>query len=202
MTVISIIGPPGVGKSTLVRQLACLNCSPAFFEGEEGIFTKEVLDVLNNEIDSEERYDWLTERFKSNLEKAHEISKQGIDVYVDGDVTTFEAWLEAEIGDKSPEYLRNWLKNNQHLKADIIIVLTASENKIKENINKRGRTSELNSFIINRSMRVHKGCINLSKKYPNALLIDRTNIDFMDENQIREIDKMIKNFKKTFINPS
>ena len=38
MAVISIVGTSGVGKSFLVKQLASLNCSLAFFEGELGGF--------------------------------------------------------------------------------------------------------------------------------------------------------------------
>ena len=151
MAVISIVGAPGVGKSTLVRQLACLNCAPAFFEGEEGVFPKDVLGVLNSPIDSKQRYEWILDRFQRILIKAHTISQQGIDVYVDGDILTLEAWLNAETGAHSRPILQKWLESNKDLRAHMIVALTASTQKIEENIKSRGRESEQNSFIVNRA---------------------------------------------------
>ena len=199
MTVISIVGPPGVGKSTLVRQLACLNCAPAFFEGEEGIFRRSVLDVLNSPYDSKERYKWILDRFRRTLLKAHRISQQGVDVYVDGDILTFEAWLNAETGAHSKAILKKWLKLNKDLRAHMMVVLTASTQKIEENIRKRGRTSEQNPFLLDRARRVHSEFLKMSDKYIHILLLDRTDINFTDEDHLLDVDKIIKEFQKKVV---
>jgi|GEM_PF-5778527 len=132
--IISFISAPGVGTSFLTKQMACRHCCPGFFEGEEGIFTPSVLSAINSEEDTPERYSWLTNRTKLILERAQTIAKVGITSYVDGDVLLVEAWLNAEIGQKSPPVLKKWLKENKCLMADKIIVLAASEKKLKENI--------------------------------------------------------------------
>ena len=193
MAVISVIGAPSVGKSFLVRQLACKNCLPVFFEGESGIFPKKVLKYLNGEKDTKERYRWILARYKKSLENARKISDSGIDCYVDGDILTFEAWLDAEIGDKSPAVLIEWLEENQYLRADKVIALIVSEEKIKDNILGRGRSYEQSNFIYERALRIQKGCVEVAKKYKHVILVDKNNLDFTDEKKLSRLEKKIKN---------
>ncbi|MFH0869742.1 MAG: hypothetical protein V1866_01650 [archaeon] len=196
MAVISIVGCPGIGKSFLAKQLACADCVPAFFEGETGIFPESVLAVLNSEIDSKERYDWLLARYKRTLERAHRISELGIDCYADGDILTMSAWLKAEMGEKSPAKLKQWIEENKDLKADLAIVIYSSEQKIIAEIKKRGRKSEQNDFIIQRSLRVQRACIELAKKNKRAILIDRTDLDFSNPKTLQDLQSKIKTFLK------
>jgi deoxyadenosine/deoxycytidine kinase len=192
MAVISIIGCPGIGKSFLAKYLACKNCLPGFFEGEAGIFSDEVLAVLNGEEDSEQRYEWLFGRYKKTLERAHKISEQGIDCYVDGDVLTAEAWLNAEIGDKSPKILKRWLEDNKHLMAHKVIILYSDEDKVVKTIQGRGREAEQSDFIIQRALRIQREAIKLAKKYPHTILVDRTNLDFTDPKTLKELEEKIR----------
>lgn len=192
MSVISIVGAPGVGKSFLAKQLACLHASPAFFEGEADIFTKDVLAILNNEQDSKERFIWITSQYQHNLEKAHQIAAQGIDCYVDGDILSFEAWLDAEQGKHSPNILKQFLKDNEHLQADKVIVLVKTKKELLKTLKARGRKSEQTSFIFDRALRVQKGCMKLAEKYEHAILIDRTNIDYTDEDELKKIVRTIQ----------
>lgn len=196
MTVIAIVGAPGVGKSFLAKQLACLHAGPAFFEGEAGIFTKDILHVLNNEQDSKERFQWITTQYKNNLEKARQISAQGIDCYVDGDILSFEAWLDAETGTQSPKVLKKFLKDNQHLRADKIIVLIKTKKELLKTLKARGRKSEQTDFIFDRALRVQKGCMKLAQKYPHAQLIDRTRIDYTDEQELKKLVTIIQDLPR------
>lgn len=190
-TVIACIGAPGVGTSFLIKQLACKNMLPAFFEGEEGIFPPSVLEVLNSELDNMERYTWIAERTKLMLERAHAIAREGIDCYVDGDVLLLEAWLAAETGSESPVFLKTWLEENVPLKADKVIVLTASEEKIRENIRRRGRGSEQSEFIAARALRISKACIDLEKKHDHVRVLDRSDLEFTDPVTLSLIEAMI-----------
>lgn len=192
MVVISVIGAPSVGKSFLVKQLACLNCKPAFFEGEKGVFPQEVLKLLNAEKDSEERFEWILSRYKETLERAHKISKNGIDCYVDGDILSVEAWLKAEVGDKSPAVLKRWLEENNHLRVDKVIILTLPEDKIKDNLVERGRESEQSDFIYERALRIQKACEDIAEDNDNVFLVEREDIDFTKGKDLQWIDKNIK----------
>jgi hypothetical protein len=190
--VIAFISAPGVGTSFLTKQMACRHMCPGFFEGEEGIFTTSVLDVLNNEVDSIDRYKWFSGRTKMMMERARAIADLGMDVYVDGDVLLIEAWHNAEIGDKSPAMLEKWLEENKHLEADKVLVLIASKERMQENMVKRGRASEQNDFIRNRALRVGKECANLEKKYKHVKVLDRSNLEFTKTAVLEQIDEIIK----------
>ena len=190
--IISFISAPGVGTSFLTKQMACQHCCPGFFEGEEGIFTPSVLSVINKEEDTSNRYSWLMDRTKLILERARTIAKAGITSYVDGDVLLVEAWLNAEIGQESPPVLKKWLKENKHLMADKVIVLVASEKKLKENIAARGRESEQSDFIKQRALRIGQECKKLEEKYQHVKVLDRTEMEFTDTKALEYIDNLIK----------
>ncbi|KKU06493.1 MAG: hypothetical protein UX10_C0031G0014 [Candidatus Magasanikbacteria bacterium GW2011_GWA2_45_39] len=190
--VIAFISAPGVGTSFLTRQMACRNMLPGFFEGEEGIFTPSVLNVLNSEEDTRERYIWLAERTRLMLERAHTIARAGIDSYVDGDVLLMEAWLAAEVGSESPAFLKEWLLKNARLMAHKVVILTASDEKIQENIIRRGRASEQTKFIKERALRIGRACIGLAEKYDHVKVLDRSNLEFTDSKTLAMIDELIQ----------
>jgi len=189
--VIAFISAPGVGTSFLTKQMACRHSCPGFFEGEEGIFTPSVLSVLNSETDSAERYEWLAGRTKTMLERARAIADIGITSYVDGDVLLMEAWLNAEIGHESPAFLKKWLQANAGSRADKVLVLTASDEKIQENISRRGRASEQSEFIRQRALRIGRACAELKNAYKHVEILDRTHIDFTQTSSLEMVDDMI-----------
>ena len=59
MAVISIVGTSGVGKSFLVKQLASMECLPAFFEGEEGTIPGEIFEDVFTKGDPLNRGRWF-----------------------------------------------------------------------------------------------------------------------------------------------
>lgn len=190
--IISFISAPGVGTSFLTKQMACRHCCPGFFEGEEGIFTPSALSIINNEKDTPGRYDWLINRTKLILERAQTIANTGITSYVDGDILLVEAWLNAEIGYQSPPVLKKWIEENKHLMADKVIILTASDKKLKENIISRGRASEQSDFIKQRALRISREYKKLEDKYEHAKILDRSNLEFTDLKTLEFIDEFIK----------
>jgi len=190
--VIAFISAPGVGTSFLTKQMACRHCCPGFFEGEEGIFTPSALSVINSEEDTPERYGWLTNRTRLMLERAHIIADTGITSYVDGDVLLVEAWLNAEIGNQSPPVLQEWLKTNANLMADKVIILTASDKKLQENIISRGRVSEQADFIKLRALRIGQECASLGEKYEHVQVLDRSDLEFTNTQTLDFIDNLIK----------
>jgi deoxyadenosine/deoxycytidine kinase len=200
MKVIAISGAPGVGKSFLVKQLGCLNKSPSFFEGEQGVFTQSFLSVMNREEDSEERYNWLLGRYEEHLKKANKILQLGISSYIDGGYFGIMAWRKAEIGEFSPPILDTWLERLEPFKENAVIVLTMDEDKLVESITSRGRKSEQSDFIIERALRVQRASIKLAEEFNNVIVIDRTNLDFSKSEDLlmvqNKIDELIKDLSK------
>ncbi len=191
MAVISIIGTSGVGKSFLVNQLASLECLPALFEGEEGVIPKEILKDVFTANDPCKRWRWFIERDKKRLSRARKISDAGIDCYVDGAVMTSEAILIDEDRAHHPELLK-MIESITHLQSDKLVLLTASEKKIRELISVRGRSSEEIKRAVARALRIQDEFIRLAKKEKNVIVIDRSNLDFAKEEDLTYVLKRIK----------
>ena len=103
-----------------------------------------------------------------------------------------EAWLKAEIGDQSLPVLQQWVKINSHLMANKVIILTASDKKLQENIIRRGRVSEQSDFIKQRALRIGRECIKLENKYKHVRLLDRSGLEFTERQTLDFINNLIK----------
>jgi len=187
MAVICIIGTSGAGKSFLVRQLASKYCSPAFFEGEVGTIPKEIFQsVFNGEL-PQKRCEWYVDHYIKTFKTARDISdKLGINCFVDGAPIT--AYANVYLDD--PNYLEELLKivrKVDEFKFDKIILLTINKDKLKEFISKRGRTEEPITETIERSLRLQDELIRLSKKQDEVIIIDRSNLDFSKEEDLKII---------------
>lgn len=189
MVVISVIGTSGVGKSFLVKQLASLTCSPGFFEGEEGVIPKDILESIIVSKNPIPRWEWFIKRYKENLEKAHKISdKLDIDCYVDGDSIT----PYGIIGFEKKIYhdrLYKLIDSIKNLRSDKTILLIADAEKIKEMIDNRNRNAENidKTFVINRALEIQKSLIKICKSNKNIIVIDRSNLDFNKEEDLKSI---------------
>jgi len=192
VAVISIVGTSGVGKSFLVKQLASMECLPAFFEGEEGTIPAEVLADVFSGRDPCDRWRWFHERYVLTLERAREISDGGIDCYVDGAVMTEEAILSDE-DKKHHAALMNMINEIVHLRSDKTILLTADETTLKKMILARGRESEDLDKTLARAIRIQDEFIRLSKGEKNVIVIDRSNLDFRKEKDLRSGLSKIRN---------
>ena len=140
MAVISIIGAPSVGKSFLVKQLAALTESPAFFEGEEGSIPAEVLENVFNEQDPVKRYSFFVQRLTNNLGHAKKIASLGLDCFVDGASMSPQAIMQGENQEHNKE-LHKLIEPMHAVDSDIIIVLIASKEYLAAQLKKRARSS-------------------------------------------------------------
>ena len=181
MTVISIIGTSGVGKSFLVKQLAAIESLPAFFEGEEGTIPKEILENVFSQENSNKRYEWFLQHYNKILSNARRVSDNGLDCYTDCSELLARAILSAEKAE---------MKLNLP-KSDKTIILTASKEKLQKLINLRARNSENNEQAIIRSLGIQKHLIELAKK-ESLTTIDRSKLDFTKEEDLKKILKEIK----------
>ncbi len=191
MAVISIVGTSGVGKSFLVKQLAAMECLPAFFEGEEGVIPEIVLKNIFAGNSPLKRWRWFIERNKKRLQLARKISDCGIDCYVDGAVMTSEAILADEQRKHHPELLKI-IEGITHLKSDLLVLLIASEKKLREFIAVRGRRSEATNKAIARALRIQNEFIRLAKKEKDVIIIDRSKLDFNKEKDLKHVLEIIR----------
>lgn len=186
--VIEIIGSPGVGKSFLVKHLACKFCCPGFFEAEDGIWDPKVLKVLNGEEDTQYRYEWIIGRTKQMITKARKIADAGITSYIDGGYHLVEAWRGGELGKYSQPYLDTWLEENKEFLPDKVLMLGATDEYILDGIRGRGRSTEQTDFILDRALRWKQAALDVVEKYDYAGMFDRTNSDF---SKIEDFQKLI-----------
>jgi len=195
MAVISIVGTTGVGKSFLVQKLASITNSSAFLEGEGGTIPKRILENIANKGNPIERWKFFLARYKSNLEQAMALSKKNQDCFVDGAIFSARAILTYE-DKKYQKELSAMIDNLAYLKSDIVLLLIADEEKIKENIIARSRSFEDNKNIIARALKIQKAFISLAQKEDNVIVIDRTNLDFSNTSELKSILNKIEAFKK------
>lgn len=192
MAVISIIGCAGVGKSTLVKQLAALHRAPAFFEGEEGVFPDVVTSNLITE-DPVARERWFVRQYVASLSQAHDISALGTDVYVDN-ASSLTIRSYAGVAEAPPhEELSPLLRELDSIAPHVVVVLTAKPELLAAYIAKRGRISEDVIAIAGQAASVQEQFVQLAPEY-RALVLDRTGLDFHSAEDLRGIGQAILEF--------
>lgn len=191
MAVISIIGTSGVGKSFLIKQLASLECMPALFEGEEGVIPNKIFESVFDNSSPVKRWVWFAERYKKIIERARKISELGLDCYVEEGVITYKAILPYE-DKRYHEELEGIIDEVEYLKPDKTVLLTANEGKLIELIKIRGRWSEQNKKALPRALKIQDEFIKLISKEDNSCIIDRSNLDFSKESDLKFILNKIK----------
>jgi len=191
MAVIAIVGTSGVGKSFLVKQLASLENAPAFLEGEEGVIPEEVFAEVWEKKNPVKNWNWFIARNRIQLERARKISNAGIDCFIDCTPEIFEAYLVDEHKDQHPALLK-LIESVSHLKSDKVILLTASEKKLRELIRQRNRKVEELDKTIDRSLRIQDAFLRIAERKKDFIVIDRTNLDFTKDEDLRAVcDKIL-----------
>lgn len=190
MAVISIIGCAGVGKSTLVRQLAALNRAPAFFEGEEGVFPEVVTSNLITE-DPVGRERWFVSQYITSLQCAHAISTLGTNSFVDNASPLTIRSYAAISPNAHTQDLQELITQLESSVADLTVVLVAKPEILAAYIAERGRVSEEVVSIAEQAARVQEYFIKFAMEY-RALVIDRTGMDFHSAEDLQSIDQRIK----------
>jgi deoxyadenosine/deoxycytidine kinase len=191
MPLVSVVGTSGVGKSFLVKQLAALDCAPAFFEGEAGVFPDWILASVVSGEDPVRRWQWFMDRYRTNLERARVVSDAGLLCFVDGAVLSAEAilpWEPAAIHDD----LQRMIDAMQHCPSDVTIVLTASEAYLRERIAARGRSDEQQEVVVQRALAVQAKLQGLAVGRHNVIVIDRTALDFSRSADLAMVDERIQ----------
>lgn len=186
---VAIAGGPGVGKSTLVRQLADLYHNGSYGEGEKGVWDPRVLEDIAAGVNAVGVTEYFARLYDANYRDADSHDADGKVIFFEGARIT----LEAHIAEYPPEHhagLRKVLAIGDAWNPDRIIVLTSSTDTIEKHIRLRNRPHESAENMVRRFRLIDAEFRRLAPRYPNTIVIDRDSKEFHERRGLVDIITM------------
>jgi len=182
-------GGPGIGKSTLVRQLADLYHNGAYGEGEKGVWDPRVLEDIEAGRNAVGVTAYFGRLYDANYRDALEHDRDGRVIFFEGARIT----LEAHIAEYPAEYhaeLRNVLAIGDWWSPDRVICLTSSTDTIEKHIKQRNRPHEGVEIMVHRFRLIDAEFRRLAAEYPNTVVINRDQMEFHERaDLVRIVDQ-------------
>ena len=183
---VAIVGGPGVGKSTLVRQLADLYHNGSYGEGEKGVWDPRVLEDIAAGVNAVGVTEYFARLYDANYRDAVGHDAPGKVIFFEGARITLEAHI-AEYPVAHHAALRNILAIGDRWHPDKVIVLTSSTDTVEKHIRLRNRPHESAENMVRRFRLIDSEFRRLAPLYANTIVIDRDSKEFHERSGLVDI---------------
>lgn len=183
---VAIVGGPGIGKSTLVRQLGDLYHNGAYGEGEKGVWDPRVLEDIAAGRNPVGVTEYFAQLYDANYRDGLANDAPGKVIFFEGAKITLEAHM-AEYPPECHAALRRVLRIGDSWHYDRVIVLTSSTATVEKHIKLRNRPHELAEQMVWRFRVIDGEFRRLASQERNAVLIDRDGMEFHERSGLDAI---------------
>ncbi len=183
---VAIVGGPGIGKSTLVRQLGDLYHNGSYGEGEKGVWEPRVLADIGAGLNAVGVTAYFARLYDANYRDAATHDAPDRVIFFEGARITLEAHI-AEYPPEHHEELRKVLAIGEAWRPDRTIVLTSSTDTIDKHIRQRNRPHEAADNMVRRFRLIDGEFRRLAPFYPDTVIINRDGMEFHDRQGLMTI---------------